>query len=83
MFQLTIINSLDSTFEVADGEHCARFFSRSVKVKAMTGRKSLIALQRSDLERGCTVLLRGGERRELAKVKRVLSRVLLLKSNAR
>ena len=38
---------------------------------------------RADSLRGCTVLLRGGTLRELAKVKRILSRLLLLKSNAR
>ena len=82
LFQLTIITSLDSTLEVPAGECCVRFSSRSVVTK--NGAKTpLITLERSDLSNGCTVLLRGGEQKELAKVKRVILRMLLLKSNAR
>ena len=41
--------------------------------------KNLISLEGRELKNGCTILLRGGNGEELARVKRVIKRVLLAK----
>ena len=41
--------------------------------------KNLISLEGRDLKNGCTILLRGGGGEELARVKRVIKSVLLVK----
>jgi hypothetical protein len=41
--------------------------------------KNLISLEGRDLKKGCTILLRGGSGEELAKVKRIIKRILLIK----
>lgn len=88
LFNVGIIESLDSTTESPFNNQtgiCTGFTNKSVILQheSLSCRKSLIILERSGLEKGCTILLRGGDTSELGKVKRILLRMLLVMINAK
>ena len=78
-FATPIVESLGSMVERPTLGACDRYRSRMFNDINEGEPKNLISLEGRDLKNGCTILLRGGSGEELAKVKRVIRRILLIK----
>ena len=85
LFSTLIISSLDATHQPPPVSLCHRYSNKSFALDDSTRRNYIVLEHAEGLQsmRGCTVLLRGGSANELASVKRVLRRMLLLKQSAR
>ena len=85
LFNTLTISSLDATHQAPPISTCYRYSNKSFILDNSTRRNYIVLEQAEGLQsmRGCTVLLRGGSANELACVKRVLRRMLLVKQSAR
>ena len=85
LFDTRTVISLDSTHQAPPPGSCYKYSNQSFIMDDMTRRNYIILEQSDDIKlmKGCTVLLRGGSSDELARVKRVLKRMLLVKQSAR
>ena len=85
LFNTLTISSLDATHQPPPISTCFRYSNKSFILDNSTRRNYIVLECAEGLQsmRGCTVLLRGGSAKELACVKRVLRRMLLVKQSAR
>lgn len=83
-FDTPVITSLSSTMIGPKLGACDKFRSRNyVKNSRGTTKKNLISLEGAEFSKGCCVILRGASKLKLAKVKRVLKQVLVLKCHSK
>ena len=82
LFATKKIESLDSTHQAPPRSSCFKYSNKSFVLNNLA-RRNYIVLENTDEMRGCTMLLRGGSAYELACVKRVIKRMLLVKHSAK